>query len=142
MKQLSATAMVLLALSFAPARADSLRANHPLIGTWRIDLPTLSCHEIYRIRANGTTLVTSGQEVAESTFSLSDRPTERGFYKWVDKITRDNGKKDCAGEVMEIGHESTNYIIMHPSGNQFLMCEEEDIKTCIGPFNRLKDEDV
>ena len=142
MKPARVVTILLLALSMTPVYAGALRADHPFIGTWRIDLPSLSCHEIYRVRANGTTLVTSAQEVAESTFTLSDRPSAKGFYKWVDKITKDNGKKDCGGEVMQLGHESTNYVIMHPSGDRFLMCEEEDLKSCIGPFIRLKDEDV
>ncbi len=46
------------------------------------------------------------------------------------------------GEVMQIGHEATNFIIFHQTGDQFLMCEAEDINTCIGPFIRVKDEDA
>lgn len=113
-------------------------SNHPLVGLWRIDVPGASCYELYRIKADGTTQVTSGQEAAESEFELSLSPSDRGFYKWVDKIVKDNGKPDCVGEVMQIGHVATNFILLHPSGERFMMCEAEDIKTCIGPFVRQK----
>lgn len=139
MRRLAATgALIVLSLATPTAFAEELRPDHPIIGTWKITLPDNSCHEIYRVRANGTSVVTSADEVAESTFDISDQPSPKGFYKWVDKITKDNGQKDCSGEVMEIGHEATNFITFHPSGNMFLMCEKEDLNTCIGPFVRQK----
>ncbi len=128
---------VVALLVLSNAHADSIRPDHPFIGTWRIDIPRLSCFEIYRIRGDGTTLVTSAEEVAESTFAISDKPSEKGFYKWQDKITRDNGKKDCIGEQIAVGHEATDYVVFHPSGDQFLLCGAEDIGTCIGPFKRV-----
>jgi hypothetical protein len=131
-----------VASAVAGAVAQPPRANHPLVGTWRITVPGGSCTETYTVRRDGTTIVTSAEEVAESEYDLSDEPSEKGFYKWVDKIVKDNGKKDCSGEVMAIGHVATNYILLHPSKNQFLMCEAEDIKTCIGPFVRVKGSDA
>ena len=118
--------------------AQSLRANHPIIGTWKITLPDNSCYEIYRIRANGTTLVTSAEDVGETEFTISDQPSPKGFYKWVDRIMKDNGKKDCVGETMVIGDVATKYIRFHPGGDMFLMCDAEDPNTCIGPFVRMK----
>lgn len=135
------SAVIITALSNVSS-AGPLRADHPLIGTWKITLPDGSCYEVYRFRANGTTLVTSADEVAESEFEISDRPSAHGFYKWVDKIVKDNGKKDCSGEIMEVGHVATNYIRFHPSGNMFLMCEREETDTCIGPFMRVKGGDA
>ena len=132
--------LLLQALLLPMAHADSLRDDHPFIGTWKFDLPKLGCQEIYRIRMDGTTLVTSAEEVGESTFSISDQPSGKGFYKWVDKITKDNGKKDCIGELMQVGHEATTYIIFHHTKNKFLLCVSEELNTCIGPFVRLKDE--
>ena len=78
--------------------------------------------------------VSSGAQIGASEFEISARPSARSFYKWVDKIVKDNGKPDCSGEIMEIGHVATNFILVHPSGRQFLMCEAENIGTCIGPF--------
>jgi hypothetical protein len=117
-------------------KRSPLPADHPLLGTWRIDLPKVSCHELYHVKADGTTFVTSGEQAAESEFELALRPSTKGFYKWVDKITKDNGKPDCMGSIMEVGHVATNYILLHPTGKKFLMCEAEDINTCIGPFIR------
>ncbi len=130
---------VLLALDSASA-ADLARAplapDHPLVGTWKLDLPSVGCYELYEILADGTTRVTSGEEAAESETELSAKPSSKGFYKWVDKIVRDNGKPDCMGATMELGHVATNYVLLHPSGTEFLLCEAEDIKTCFGPFVR------
>ena len=124
------------------ASAEPLRPDHPLVGAWKLTLPNGTCHEIYRIRRNGTTLVTSADEVSESEFVISDQPSAKGFYKWVDTIKKDNGKKDCSGEIMQLGHEATNYILLHPSGDQFLMCEQEDLNTCIGPLVRFNGGDA
>jgi hypothetical protein len=113
-----------------------LPPDHPLVGSWRIDLPRFNCYEVYDLRADGTTYVTSGAQVGESEFELSLKPSGQGYYKWVDKITRDNGRPDCMGAIMEIGHVATNFILLDPSGKQFLLCQAEDINCCIGPFVR------
>jgi hypothetical protein len=133
------TILVLASLLHVAAPAEPVRPDHPLVGAWRIEIPGLGCDEVYSIRANGTTLVTSAAEVAESEFVLADQPSTNGFYKWTDRITRDNGKHDCAGQVTEVGRESTNYILMHPSGNAFVMCAAEDNKSCMGLFLRVTD---
>jgi hypothetical protein len=113
-----------------------LPKDHPLIGTWRIDVPNTSCFELYSIKQDGTSDVTSGEEQATSEFTISPSPSPKGFYRWVDKIVKDNGKKDCSGELMQVGHVATNYIALHRTGKMFLMCEKEDLETCIGPFTR------
>ncbi len=118
--------------------APVLRQSHPVIGTWRITMPDGSCSETYRIRADGTTLVFSNEEVAESTFAISDQPDKQGFYKEVDTIVRDNGKRDCLGDVTEVGRAVTSYLLFHPSGDMFLMCVERRTDKCIGPFVRVK----
>ena len=135
---------VVLPLAFAcmaNASADPLRADHPMIGTWRLEIPNSKCAEVYRIRKDGSAAITSGDEAAETTFTISDKPSAKGFYKWVVRIAKDNGKKDCSGEIMQIGQELTNYVNMHPSGAAFLLCEREDINTCLGPVTRQKDGD-
>ena len=132
--------LALLALAFQlpdAAAAKPLREDHPLIGTWQITLPDGSCQEIYRYRSDGTTLVTSAQEVAESNFDIADQPDAEGFYKQIDTVVKDNGKRDCSGEVTKVGHKATNYLLFHPSGNMFLMCFEHDMRSCIGPFIRV-----
>jgi hypothetical protein len=125
-----------------PALAQDLTRTplpdrHPLIGAWRFDVPGTECHEVYTLRADGTTTVTSGEEVSESEFELDALPSAKGYYKWVDKIVKDNGKPDCMGSVMQVGHTATNFILLHPVRKEFLMCEKEEFATCFGPFKRL-----
>jgi hypothetical protein len=113
-----------------------LAADHPLVGSWRIDLPGLSCHETYEVRADGTSHITSGRQVAESEFEISAEPDAAGFYRWADRVVSDNGEPDCMGEIGEVGHVAVNYIRLSRNGDQFLMCEQADLRTCIGPFRR------
>jgi hypothetical protein len=127
-------------LFISSTHANSLRIDHPFIGTWRIDVPSLSCHEVYRVHADGTTFTTSAEEVSESIFTISNQPSDKGFYTWVDTISKDNGQKDCSGGIMQIGHEATNFIIFNRTVDQFLLCQTEDLNSCLGPFVRMKDE--
>lgn len=143
MNRRSATAALLLTLAMAQVSAlaqdvqrTALPNDHSLVGVWKIDLPQVKCFETYNIRADGTNSITSGAETAESEFEISIKPSQRGFYKWVDKITKDNGQPDCMGSIMEVGHVATSYITLHRSGKMFLLCEKEDLSRCIGPFVR------
>jgi hypothetical protein len=132
-----ALSLVSLASPAQDFQRQPLPFNHPLIGAWRIDVPGTACHEVYTIQPDGTTQVTSGQQVAESEFVIDLKPSPRGYYRWVDKLVKDNGLPDCMGSVMTVGHEATNFIILHPSRPEFLMCETEDLSSCIGPFRRI-----
>lgn len=131
-----------LALAASFVSAASLRTDHPIIGTWKIELPDGSCHEIYHIRRDGTMVVTSGAEISESDFTISDRPSAKGFYKWVDRVTKDNGRADCSGEITEAGHSATNFVLFNPAQDQFVICEDDTGEACIGPFIRLKGNDT
>jgi hypothetical protein len=127
----------LAAWAASVAAAQPLRADHPLIGTWTITAPN-GCTETYVVRADGTMLVTSAEEVAESELVISDGPSPRGFYKWVEKIVKYNDRKDCSGDLSAVGRVQVSYIIVHPSRDMFAMCEREDRNACIGPFKRTK----
>lgn len=127
-----------LSCSASLRAAPALRQDHPIIGTWQFTLPDGSCHEIYRMHEDGSSIVTSAQEVAEAAFVIEDQPDSDGFYKQVDTIIKDNGKRDCGGAVSTVGQRSTNYILFHHSGNMFLSCAERDLRRCIGPFVRLR----
>lgn len=131
-------ALLALALSVAAAEPapPGLSPSHPLIGTWRIELPALQCHELYVLRADGTSTVTSAQEQAESEFTLSPEPDEQGFYKLTDRVVADNGKPDCAGDITPVGDVSVTWIRLHPQGKSFLMCFEANLRRCLGPFVR------
>jgi hypothetical protein len=110
--------------------------GHPLLGIWRIELPEFKCFEEYELRANGTKLSMSGEERNESEFEISLVPSPAGFYKWADKITKNNGKPDCSGSKTELGHVAVDYVRLHPNGQRFLLCEAEDMKSCFAEFLR------
>jgi hypothetical protein len=127
---------VILPVQFACA-APPPAPNHPILGIWKLSLPEIGCSEVYRFRGDGTTLVTSADEVSESEFQIPASPSTKGFYRLEDRITRDNGKMDCTGTVMKVGTRATNFIRFHPSGALFLMCADESMDSCIGPFERV-----
>jgi hypothetical protein len=129
-------------LAAQTALAAPLRTDHPIVGIWRFELPDGSCHEMYRISADGTALITSAAEIAESEFEIDDQPDGDGFYRSNDKIVKDNGKKDCTGEVTKVGHVIQSFIVFHPSNNMFLMCQRRDMGSCIGPFIRVRGMEI
>jgi len=126
-----------LALAASGAAAQTLRADHPLIGTWQFTGPN-RCNETYIVRPDGTAQITSAEEVAESQLTIDDQPSAKGFYKWVEKTVKDNGKKDCSGEVTRAGNVVTSYVLVNPSKDAIALCEREDRGACVGPFKRIK----
>jgi hypothetical protein len=138
-------ALLLLSFLGAPALAAAPRgvtADHPILGIWRLDVPNADCSETYRFRADGTTFVTSAAEVSESVFTIPAKPDTNGFYRLLDRITKDNGKPDCSGNVMKPGAQVINFIRFHPSRSLFLMCADQTLQACIGPFRRVRGEEV
>lgn len=137
------TGLVLsLAIVAQPLQAAPPAASHPILGIWRLTLPDGSCSEIYRFRGDGTSLVTSNEEVSESEFSIPAEPSAKGFYRLDDKVVKDNGKQDCSGSVTKIGSKVTHFIQFHPSGSLFVMCIAESLDACIGPFRRLHGQET
>lgn len=130
----------LFAARYACAAPPEPPSNHPILGIWKLSLPQVGCAETYHFRGDGTSLVTSAEEVSESEYQIPTRPSAKGFYKLEDRIVRDNGKKDCAGEITRVGTRATNYVRFHSSGALFLMCADESMQTCIGPFERVLGE--
>jgi hypothetical protein len=131
-------ALATLTWSALAAPPQPTSKEHPIIGRWTITLPDGSCSETYTFRPDGTTLVTSGEEIAETVFEISAKPSASGFYKMTDKLVKDNGKKDCSGAITEVGQTATNYVQFHQSNNLFIMCADESLNTCIGPFRRVQ----
>lgn len=138
MRTLSALALSLMVCANSACAAPRPAPNHPILGIWKLSLPEINCSEVYRFRSDGTTLVTSAEEVSESEFNIPAEPSEKGFYKLEDKVTKDNGKKDCSGAVITVGTRATNFVRFHPSGALFLMCSNESMDACIGPFERVR----
>ena len=139
---LAAVATTASALAAGPApAADPLRADHPLLGAWTFTSPD-GCVETWRIDRTGNSLVTSAGEVAEMRFTLSDQPSPRGFYKWTDTLYKDNGKKDCAGQVTKPPRTTTNFILLNRAGTRFIFCAAEDTRQCFGPFVKVEGGEV
>ena len=130
------------AASAAPAVPVPIRADHPLLGAWEITTKDEQCVETWRIDRAGTMLVTSADEVAEARFTIADQPSARGYYKWVDTIVKDNGKKDCSGNITKPPRSATNYILLNGAGNEFIMCSAEDGRQCFGPFIKVEGGEI
>jgi hypothetical protein len=116
--------------------------NHLIVGTWTFTEPNSGCTEVYKFSSSGISKVTSADEEVESEFDIADSPTANGFYAWSEKVTKGNGLKDCGGNVTEIGHGVKYFVVFHSSGDMFLVCEKEDLATCMGPFKRRGESDA
>jgi hypothetical protein len=126
------------AFTAAHATPEAPRPGHPLVGIWELRVPDAACTEIYRFRGDGTALVTSRQEVSESEYHVRAEPDAEGFYALDDRVIKNNGKEDCIGETVKAGAAVRNYLRFHPSGDMFLMCFQETMGSCIGPFRRVQ----
>ena len=124
----------------APSRP--MRADHPFLGAWQITRRDDDCAEVYRVDRSGHTLITSADEVAESRFTMPDQPSAKGYYKWVDTLVKDNGRKDCWGQITKPGKTTTRYVMMNPTQDRFIVCAAEDGKQCFGPFVRMVGNDI
>ena len=137
MRRMLAFPLFLLA-TVALAAPDAPRAGHPILGIWELRVPDSTCTETYRFRGDGTSLVTSRLEVSESEYHVPAQPDAKGFYVLDDRVVKNNGKQDCTGETVKVGAAVRNYLRFHPSGNMFLMCFQESMGSCIGPFRRVQ----
>jgi hypothetical protein len=131
---------------FGPATSSAVAApvshGHPLLGTWTFVVADGSCEETYRFRSDGSTVVTSGEEVAESNYEISAKPSADGYYKWVDTIVKDNGKKDCGGEITAPGRAITSFVRFNPSGEMLIICRAESLDACFGPLVRVHGDSI
>ncbi len=125
------------AFACCAAGAASVSPKHPIIGLWRVRVPGTLCFEEYRYQPDGRVHVTSAAEVAESRFEISAEPSGAGYYRMVDTLEQDNGKPDCLGEVTAAGNVTKTWVRFDASGNRFVICEEESLERCIGPFERV-----
>lgn len=119
---------VVLMLAAAPS-GRAIRADHPVLGTWELQV-TETCREMHTFRANGTTYVTSGEEVSESTYEVSDEPDQNGVYVLVDKVESNNGKPDCRGYKTPIRDIATVYVTFSTTGDEMFVCYDEAMRRC------------
>lgn len=132
--------LALLLYSAATVASASVGASptHRLYGKWSWTYSKNNCTEVYDYRSNNTSVVTSGEEVAESRFSISDK-TDGGFYRMTDIVTKSNGRTGCDGEPggSPVGHEVTLYVVFHPVRDEMLICQQPVLDACFGPLKRI-----
>ena len=117
--------------------APATPAQHPFVGSWTWTLPDKQCTETWQYRANGTRRSTSGEEVTQSSYEVSPMPSLLGFYRVAETVIEANGKLDCSGDLYEVsGEPVTRFIQFSPKRDQFIVCKEESLKACFGPFKR------
>lgn len=128
----------LLTAYASSAVAAELKTN-PLQGTWEWVNIKNGCVEIYIFGVEQSGHITSGEETSIARYEIADKPTDNGFYKVKLSIVKDNGGKDC-GESYEdnTGDVYNKFVMFHPSGNQYVSCDSEDIKDCVGPIKRIQ----
>lgn len=114
--------------------------NHPILGSWKFVLPKGDCSEVYTFRPDGTRSYSSNEESGESTYEVAATPSAAGFYKLIDTITKNNGKLDCSGGTIAVGHQVRIYVRMHSTGSKFIMCRDESFENCFGPFVRVQEK--
>ena len=123
----------------ADTSPTSAKPPHPIVGTWNWQLFGGKCTETLQYRADGVMLSTSGDAVTEWRYTLSAAPGATGFYKLVETSTRQNGKKDCSGDVVdEAGTEAERFIQLSPTKDRFVMCKTESLAACYGPLQRVQ----
>ncbi|NNM83012.1 MAG: hypothetical protein HKL98_10480 [Burkholderiales bacterium] len=110
-----------------------------LYGKWTWTYSKNNCTESYEFRTDNTYAVTSGDEVGESRFTITDKPDPNGFYRMTDVVTKSNGRTGCDGEPggTPVGDKATNYIIFHPTREEMLMCQSPSLNACFGPLRRV-----
>lgn len=118
---------------------DPTTTSNLLAGTWQWTNVKNGCQETYIFAHDGSSHIVSGDEISEAHYQLSEKPSDKGFYKVTLKITEDKGGKDCSDDVSDsTGQEYTNYIAFHPSGKLYVVCEKETTDSCIGPLKRIE----
>ena len=135
MKKLLVSTLFLIASAYCGAA--ELSPTHPIIGSWRVEVPGTSCSETYTFKSDGTTSVRSAGEVTETKFVISPKPRASGYYKIKDTITKTNGKPDCTGSSSPAGDVVRVFVRFDNSGSSFSFCKTEEQAGCVGPFTKV-----
>lgn len=138
MKSILATLIIYSVATTAVASVGNSPTNR-LYGKWAWTYSKNNCTEVYDYRSDNTSVVTSGEEVAESHFTIAEKPDLKGFYRMTDRVTKSNGRTGCDGEPggTPIDHEVTIYILFHPTRDEMLICQEPSLNSCFGPLRRV-----
>lgn len=136
----TATALILFFTATATiANAADSSESLPLYGKWSWTYVKNNCTEVYDYRSDNTTVITSGEEQAESSFTISDKPDLNGFYRMTDVATKSNGRTGCDGEPggTPVGDTATIYITFSPTKDEMVICQEPSFNSCMGPLQRI-----
>lgn len=135
MKKIRVFAILLLAL---PLRLSAATDN-PILGTWEWVNVKNSCREVYIFGVEGSSHITSGEEISIARYTITDKADSHGYYAVTLQITEDKGGMDCGESVENNSGESYHkYVMFHPSGNLYVSCDSPDTNSCVGPFKRLQ----
>ena len=135
MKKIVAT-LIICAVATTAVAGSAMQ--HPLFGKWTWTRAENKCTEEYDYRPDHTSTVTSGEEVGESRFTISDEPDQHGFYRMTDVVTKDNGRTGCDGRPggTPVGDEATMFVFIRPTGDEMVICQEPSFAACFGPLRR------
>jgi hypothetical protein len=59
-----------------------------------------------------------------------ERRLPRSQFEREHVIVETNGLPDCAGNVTPVGDVATNYLRFGDGNNDFMMCQEENMRSC------------
>jgi hypothetical protein len=135
-------------------------AANPIRGQWSWKQFDGSCNETLRYQGDGELLAVSATSISKWTYQISKSPSAAGFYRVLETLISDNGKADCAGNLLtaktlaasaktdkeadkkadqEANTEDrtrSRFIQLSPAGNLLLLCSEESLKACFGPLTK------
>jgi hypothetical protein len=126
---------------------NSIASNPPqpksseddIVGTWSWRVPSaVPCIETITFRADGTRSVVSGNERADSTYTIEAVPFSV-FRKLNVKIVKDHGGVDCGGDATDdTGGGFSTYFVIQADRSSVLFCEKPRFDACIGPYLRVR----
>lgn len=133
------TSSLMLSLLVCSGSGNAQTTDKPsLTGTWQYQPRGTSCAEQYYFRSDGTVMVTSGKEVTESTYILSEKQMGAGFYPFEMQVMHTNGKSDCKGNQTPVGQRTSTYVRFQSQGERLILCRDTNLAACMGPLIRLK----
>jgi hypothetical protein len=124
-------------LGAAACGAGLPQPNHPIIGTWRLPVPGVTCTETWEFRPDGTAHTVSAGEETTADYAISDRPVGTGYYFLSHTVRETNGQRDCLGNLTPVGVRARLYLFPTSDGG-FMLCFRPMLEHCVGPMRRIE----
>ena len=129
--------LLLIGTQSQPTAAQPV--DHPIIGTWSWSGFAGKCVETWQYRHGGVMLATSGDAVTEWRYTVRPQASKSGFYRLRQTSVRQNGKKDCAGDSVDLaGTKATVFLQINPARDRYIVCKKESLTECFGPLARVQ----